>query len=330
MEQYETHEEFIYALIIEDLDGSISVADQALLKQWRDAAPENEKTYQDFLNIQLGLDKLYHQPIGDAEASWSALDAKLTEPQQAPIHTVRRMPLWYAASAAVLVLMAAGYYFFSVDKYTRFSTAKDAALTQLVLPDGTELQLNAGTSVKYRKSGFNEDRKLELLNGEVFINVNNHSQAHPFRVVVGAVEAQDIGTSFNVAKNDTSVAVIVEEGKVSLKHPESGKEVMLTAGKMGWYQVANQELNTAENKDPNYKAWIDRRFVFSEMPLKEVLDQFQRVYQSPIRIQDDVLKDRKLTARLHYQTLDSALAVISASLQCKITREKGAYVLSEK
>lgn len=39
---------------------------------------------------------------------------------------------------------------------------------------------------------------------------------------------------------------------------------------------------------------------------------------------------RKLTAHLHYQTPDSALKVITATLQCKMTREEGSYILTEK
>ncbi len=330
MEQFETNEEFIYSLIIEDLDGSISQSDKALLEDWRGVDLENEKLYQDFLNIQLGLDILYAKPLSDTTSSWEALDRKITVNDEMPASKVRPMRLWYQVAAAVLVLLSIGYYFIPGDKYVVVNTEDNAAITHLVLPDGTDLNLNASTSIKYLKEGFNEDRKLELLKGEVFIKVTNHDNPARFRVSIGDVEAQDIGTSFNVAKSKTEVSVVVEEGKVALKHAASGNEVMLTPGKLGVYDLNNGQLIAKNNSDLNYKAWIDRKFNFREVPLQQVVHQLEKVYFSSVRIEGEGLKDRKLTAGLHYQTLDSVLAVISASLQCKITREKDAYVLSDK
>ena len=330
MEQFETNEEFIYSLIIEDLDGTISQADKALLEDWRSGDLENEKTYQDFHNIQLGLDMLYAQPASSVDSSWEALDRKITANDEVPVTRVRRMGLWYQVAAAVLVLLSVGYYFMSADKYVVISTENNAAIRHVVLPDGTDLNLNAATTIKYLKTGFNEDRRLELLKGEVFIKVTNHNNPVQFKVAVGDLEAQDIGTSFNVAKGEKQISVVVEEGKVALKHAASGHEVMLIPGNMGLYNLDNGQLVSKDNSNLNYKAWIDRKFKFREVPLQEVVTQLGAVYFSSIRIQGDQLKDRKLTAGLHYQTLDSALAVISASLQCKITREKDAYVLSDK
>lgn len=330
MEQFETNEEFIYSLIIEDLDGGISASDKLLLDNWRKADGENERTYLDFRNIQLGLDLLYAHPPVDADMSWKELEEKIDAEEKIELKPARSSRLWFQIAAAVLLLLSAGYYFSPGNSYTLVSTEDNASITHVVLPDGTDLNLNASTTIRYHKTNFNEDRSLELLKGEVFIKVKNHDNPAQFKVKIGEVEARDIGTSFNVRKTDDQVAVIVEEGQVALSHAASGKEVMLTPGKLGMYNQNNKALSTLNNANLNYKAWIDRKFIFTEVAVQEVVDQVGEVYQIPIRILGNGLKERKLTARLHYQTLDSALAVISASLQCKITREKDAYVLSDK
>lgn len=330
MEQFETNEEFIHTLIIEDLDGSISPADKILLDNWREADLENEKTYTDFRDIQLGLDLLYAQPLSDADVSWDKLERKIdVEPVVATISR-RNFRLWSSIAAAVVILLSTGYFFFGQENYTVISTKADASITHVLLPDGTDLKLNASTTIKYLKDGFNTDRKLELVSGEVFIKVSNHDVPAQFKVRIGEVEAQDIGTSFNVAKTNSQVAVVVEEGQVAMKHTNSGKEVMLHPGKLGVFELKDKALSAVDNPNLNYKAWTDRKFTFTEVPMSEVVRQLSPVYQSPIIIQGNALKDRKLTAKLHYQTLDSVLAVISASLQCTITREKDAYVLSDK
>jgi transmembrane sensor len=331
MKQFETNEEWIYTLIIEDLEGSIKPEDRLLLEQWRAAGADNEKTYQDFLKVQLSIDKLYHKNGYDTQASWESLDRKISRQEDTPEAAIKPLTatsLWFSVAAAVLIICAIGYYFIAQGRYVLISTADDAAISHVVLPDGTKVNLNAATKIRYRKSNFTADRKLELLKGEVFIQVKNHTSSQ-FRVDLGPIEAEDIGTSFNVVRNDHKIAVVVAEGKVALKYLDKNQEILLTAGKLGVYDQKTNTLVAADNLNVNYKAWVDKDFVFQEIPIHQVVAQLEKVYQSPIAIKGVRLKDRKFTARLHYQSLDSALAVVSASLQCKVTKEKDTYVLSD-
>lgn len=331
MKPFETQEELIYALIIDDLEGSISPENKQLLEKWRAEGPDREKTYQDFLSVQVNMDKLYRKNGYDIQTSWESLNRKITAQDDEPgtiVKPLRNTSLWYKIAAAVLLTCALGYYFIEQSRYVLISTADNAAITRMVLPDGTEVNLNAATKIKYRKDNFEENRKLELLSGEVFIHVIKHTSSQ-FRVELGDVEAEDIGTSFNVTRNDEKITVVVEEGKVALKHLDLNQEILLTAGKLGVYDTKRKHLLAADNLDVNYKAWLDKDFVFQEIPVVQVAEQLQKVYQVPIDIRGARLKDRKLTARLHYQTLDSVLAVVSASLQCKVTKEKDTYVLSD-
>lgn len=331
MKPFETQEELIYALIIDDLEGSISPENKQLLEKWRAEGPDREKTYQDFLSVQVNMDKLYRKNGYDIQTSWESLNRKITAQDDEPgtvVKPLRNTSLWYKIAAAVLLTCALGYYFIDQSRYVLISTADNAAITRMVLPDGTEVNLNAATKIKYRKDNFEENRKLELLRGEVFIHVIKQTSSQ-FRVELGDVEAEDIGTSFNVTRNDEKITVVVEEGKVALKHLDLNQEILLTAGKLGVYDTKRKHLLAADNLDVNYKAWLDKDFVFQEIPVVQVAEQLQKVYQVPIDIRGARLKDRKLTARLHYQTLDSVLAVVSASLQCKVTKEKDTYVLSD-
>ena len=73
---------------------------------------------------------------------------------------------------------------------------------------------------------------------------------------------------------------------------------------------------------------MDKDFVFTETPILEVASQLSKVYNTPITISGNELKTRKLTAHLHYETLDSVLNVIAATLQCSISNTKNGYTLS--
>ncbi|MES2828668.1 MAG: FecR domain-containing protein [Bacteroidota bacterium] len=330
MKEYQKNEEFIYELIIDDLDETISTADSLILQEWRNADDENEKTYQDFLDVQKSIDKLYGAH-GNADASWNSLSDKLTtKTEEVPVK-IRKFDFGFVAkiAAVFLVLLSVGYYFLNRDKYALVATPENATTARIVLPDQTIVNMNAGTEIKYDRNNFVSNRTLEVLKGEVFIQVVKHEGAQ-FKVVAGDVEAQDIGTSFNVSKTGSNVSVVVEEGIVALKRNGSEKQLLLTAGKVGMYNSANNELVMAANSDPNYKAWINKDFTFEEMPLQKVAAQLEKAYQVPVIVKGTSLNNRKFTvANLHYQTIDSALAVISASLQFKVIKDKGTYVLSD-
>lgn len=329
MKNFETNEEFIYTLIIDDLDQTITPENKQLLEEWRNNDQANENTYQEFLNVQQGMDKLYARDTSDVQLSWEALDHKLND-QTGSSHSGRHIiniGLWYKIAAAVLIVLSVGSYFVLESRYMVINTEDKLAGKHITLPDGTGVDLNTATVIKYHKD-FKNNRTLELVKGEIFIDVVKH-EGQQFVLNLGEIEARDIGTRFNVIRNAKKINVVVEDGKVALKHTSLNMEVLLTRGKSGNYNFDTGKLVAEENLDQNFKSWIDKKFIFEDMPIARVADELGKVYQTPVLIAGTSLKNRKLTARLHYQTLDSALKVISASLQCKVTREKDTYVLSD-
>ncbi len=330
MNESHKNEELIYELIIDDLDNAISEEDKKVLEEWRQADVDNEKTYQEFLNVQFSIDKLcsVHR---DADASWNVLNDKLLAGVELNETGVKKINFGMIAKiAAVMVItLSVGYYILNQGKYATISIAKNASVTRIVLPDQTIVHLNAGSKIRYNKENFEADRKLEILSGEAFIQVVKHAGVQ-FKVVAGAIEAQDIGTSFNVSKHNDDVSVVVEEGIVALKQQDTEHQLILIAGKMGSYSAGTKALVMTDNTNPNFKAWINKNFTFKETPLHAVAIELEKAYQVPVVVKGRMLNNRKFTgANLHYQTIDSALAVISASLQFKLIKDRGTYVLSD-
>ncbi|WP_276089490.1 FecR domain-containing protein [Pedobacter sp. JY14-1] len=322
-------EELAHELIIDALEGTISPEDEEILEAWKMAAPENEQLFRDFASIQLNMEKLGDRCDPSAEQSWKVLDSKLSgtphtvlQRELVPVRRVRFASI--SVAAAVLLISGIAFFLFQGKQEVLSNTMTSGAM-KITLPDQTELTLNAGTTVRYNKHNFSRDRRLILDQGEVFIHVTRHD-GNQFRLHIGDIKVEDIGTSFNVSRTETHTSVVVEEGKVAMKHGNDS-EVMLTQGMRGVFYSGNGTLDAAVNTDINYKAWADKRLTFNATPAEEVVSQLQKVYKSPLILRGDALRLKKLTANLHYQTLDSALEVISASLQCKVTKEQNNYVL---
>lgn len=330
MKAFETNEEFIHSLIIDDLEESISPAHKILLEKWRSESELNEKTYQEFVEVEQNINELYSRQPYTAEASWEILDQKIDrlsgswEPQQKN----NNLKIWYSIAASVLLVFSIGYYFANKTSYTVVSNEQNAAIKNITLPDGTQIQLNGGAAIKYAAGNFKTNRKLQLLNGEIFVKVI-HQTKYPFLIDLGDVRALDLGTRFNIIRHNRDITLTVEEGKVALQQPMASKSILLTPSTTGRYISSTGKLTMEKNTDVNYKSWVSKEFTFNETPLSEVVKELSKVYQTAITIDGNKLKSRKLNAHLHYQTPDSALKVITATLQCQLTIREGSFILAE-
>jgi transmembrane sensor len=88
---------------------------------------------------------------------------------------------------------------------------------QIVLPDGSTLELNAGTEIHYSKLFDARERLVELTRGEAFFQVVADA-ARPFVVISGDVRTKVLGTSFDIRayREEGRVRVAVLSGKVAV------------------------------------------------------------------------------------------------------------------
>ncbi|MDB9952439.1 FecR domain-containing protein [Porticoccaceae bacterium] len=83
----------------------------------------------------------------------------------------------------------------------------------LQLADGSTVQLNTNSQVKVEyNQGY---RNIHLLQGQAYFEVAKDPE-HPFRVYAGNGRVQALGTAFTLYLQDSSLNVLVTEGKVAL------------------------------------------------------------------------------------------------------------------
>jgi ferric-dicitrate binding protein FerR (iron transport regulator) len=75
-------------------------------------------------------------------------------------------------------------------------TTDNSRQWKMLLPDGTEVWLNAASSIRYPLSFAGKERVVDIT-GEVYFKVV-HNAAQPFKVRVGGHVIEDLGTAFNV------------------------------------------------------------------------------------------------------------------------------------
>jgi transmembrane sensor len=163
----------------------------------------------------------------------------------------------------------------------------------LMLPDGSEVHLNAASTIRFPMA-FDSHRREISLSGEAFIKVAINENA-PFRVRLGQEVIEVLGTEFNVNGYDSlhrtvslvsgKVRVITEKAKVELK---PGEEAVITQGKL-----------SRQTFDPyTTLSWLDGRYVLSNVTLEEVCLLLGRLYGVSVEVDNKTLLKSRFTGKI--------------------------------
>src|SRR5690606_33232023 len=187
----------------------------------------------------------------------------------------------------------------------------------LILSDGTAVQLNSGTHIRYPVK-FAEDGNREIrMSGEAFFKVS-HDPGRPFIVNSGGMAIEVLGTSFNVSayEDENTVNTVLIEGSVSLSHSSAPKEkVRLTQGKKGSWSKLDRALSVGQVDTRLYTSWIAGEHVLRDTPFSELLQRLERTYNVRIINNDRELGEKTFNARYNrnvepIETVLEALRVI--------------------
>lgn len=235
------------------------------------------------------------------------------ENKQKPEILVRKMVL---IAATIVIIVTAGYFshFISqenpensiVDVTYRVLETQNGERASYNLSDGSKIILHAGSKLQIPHD-FNDNTRELMLEGEAYFDIT-HNPEKPFIVQSEFSYTQVIGTKFLVhawPDESNEVEVIVSEGKVLFgdsryQHGEDKKEAFITKNQKGVLSVDNGPVITDENDIEWYMGWTEGRLVFNNRELGEVLPRLERWYDIDIRVLDDKIMSKKITAEIDY------------------------------
>ena len=153
---------------------------------------------------------------------------------------------------------------------------------QLTLSDGTQVCLNAASSITY-PTRFEGDRRIVSVSGEVYFEVAKNKEK-PFVVNINDNNRVEVlGTHFNVNayEDETVIKTTLLEGRVKVIN--KGASVILLPGQ----QAAGTQVNT--NADlVQIMAWKNGVFSFEGKSLQQVLRELARWYDLTITYEKDI------------------------------------------
>jgi ferric-dicitrate binding protein FerR (iron transport regulator) len=215
-----------------------------------------------------------------------------------------------SAAAAVLLLLILGSvttYVFTNGKDT--VTVKEPELVEyfvprgerkhIILSDGSEVWLNAGSLLIHEKEFLGNTRTL-FLNGEANFNVTPNPEK-PFIVKTEYMDVTALGTVFNVQSypDASKSTATLEEGKVEIKAKQNDMHmvVILSPNEELVYDRIADEFITRKVDASKSVQWIQDFLIFQGNSFEEIVQELERKFRITVQYDPRKFKGRTFTLR---------------------------------
>lgn len=215
---------------------------------------------------------------------------------------IRTFRFRVAAAVIIPFIFLAGAFTFVANRTGVFSSEEMAEVVvpygeqvQVVLQDGTIVQLNSGSHLQYPKSFGLFNRKVKLT-GEGYFSVAKEI-GRPFIVNLNEIKVKVTGTKFNAKaySTDNKITVSLEEGSVNIADPK--KNVYpLKVGESAEYNRDSGTCTVNKVEDLTlHTAWRTKSLNFYRTPLKDILKTLERQYEVQFVVNDSSLLNYKFS-----------------------------------
>jgi transmembrane sensor len=257
------------------------------------ASPDFEK-YQKIKNYT------DHLEVGDLDENAmlsNILSQKKVAPKVIPLHKK-----WAFRAAAIFVL-AFGITFALKFFVPQTETANFGEKTTFSLPDNSEVVLNSGSEINYKKWNWDNNRRLEL-KGEAYFRV---AKGRRFEVQTNLGKVSVLGTQFNVKNRKNRFDVVCYEGRVKVNYANT--QILLTHGQGVSFENGKQTKIKIHSSKPE---WTENQICFYKENIRTLLDEVERQYNIKIELNTkDTIS--LFTGKLPAKNLDIALQIISTT-----------------
>lgn len=286
---------------------------QAEFRAWISAAPANKSAWAETRALaQFALSLESSQNSNAAGAAGVGGNRQIVSRAPASAMTARRPIRRWAAYAGVLAVAAclalvAGP---GLVIYLQSDLTTDVAESQqLELPDGSRVTLAAASAIAVSFSA--DERRVSLLQGEAFFEVRRDPE-RPFRVIADDITTSVVGTSFDVRRDSSGVAVAVQEGVVDVSYSAGSRNhaERLTPGQAVMWTWRGQ--STRADVPPGLVAtWRQGQLVLHDQPLGDAVDQFRRYYRGTIVLAESTLASKPITGAYNLGDPEEALRAMA-------------------
>lgn len=240
-------------------------------------------------------------------------------------YRLRRRFLHVAAVLLPLLLLAGGYFYYNdsfIDNSLTRVTVPYGERQEIILPDGTKVWINAGTTLQYPKTFAGGNRTVKL-SGEAYFDVQR-DETCPFIVETRKLSVRVLGTRFNVSAypNDERIVTTLNSGKVAVETADE-ESFLLEPDEQLTFDKETRKVSVQPVTAEDYCEWKAGNLMFEYVTIDEIAKILERRYNIRVRPEKRLQErpDRYTAKFVHGETLDDVLEVVAGIAQIRYERK---------
>ena len=159
---------------------------------------------------------------------------------------------------------------------------------QLMLSDGSKVQLNSMSSIRFPVQ-FAQDCRLVELEGEAYFEVSKTGQS--FIVQTKGMKIEVLGTTFNISAyaNEEYQTTLVS-GSVKVQ-TENGSNRILKPSEQACITPGSNQINVRNVDTAFYTSWIHGKINFKDQRLDDIMKTLARWYDMDVVYENEATKE---------------------------------------
>ena len=213
--------------------------------------------------------------------------------------------------------------------YNELKTPKGGGYN-LNLEDGTEVWLNAGSSIKFPVS-FNDSTRTVFLEGEAYFDVTHNGK--PFIVNTDNLDVRVLGTEFNVSAylDEDQIKTTLVNGSVIIEVADKGSgriKKLLVPNEQAVLVKSTSMVSVATVNPDHYTSWMRGMMEFNNEPLDVVMRRLARWYDFKYEFRSDKVKARHFTANIeNKENISTVLEMLEMTTNVEFELEENVIVV---
>ncbi len=269
--------------------------DNKEFQDWLNESEENKELFNKYKKIWKASDILSISKSFSSEIGWKEINTRI---QQKTIRIKRLQNAMYTVigmAASIILILAFAFYtnwFSSGDKV--ILTTEYGSRTEVILPDGSQVNLNSGTELEYNFNKITQKRELHFT-GEAYFKIAKSEK--PFVIYTPqGMELKVLGTEFNLSAypEDKFVQTALVKGSVEIKN-NFGDELQMKAGQIVQFNNKTSVIAFVNKNQKQLLGWINQKMYLDKTSLEDISIKLERWFDVGINFEP-----ASLGSSIHY------------------------------
>ncbi len=297
-------------------------------EEWLKKAGDTETFHQWLLEWEMQSP----QYLPDSDAAYRALLERIDSQETGTPETEKPIPgrhrlawLNWRIAATITLLVCLGAWLLRQPLLYKTYETEYGQTSSFVLSDGSRVTLNANSSLRVPRFGFNSEIRQVDLSGEAEFSIR-HTPTHQRFVVRTSdqFQVEVLGTEFTVFARPRGTRVALSEGKIRLDYGKTAhrKKLLMKPGELVSMSPEGDLTLRHTDKPRLEAAWKEQRFVFNNTSVGEICALLKENFGLTVRPGNTEIAARTITGNFKAGTADDLLTVVGEVLNLQINKHK--------